>query len=151
MGNIYSDFLPTHRVDQVLIAGRWVKGDLDRLRSTLRWLKSRNISVVLFGPMVQYDSSFPRLLARSIQLNNPDFPDQHRLEEFERLDGEMRQMSAELDVPYVSFFKILCADRHCIEYADRAPLQSDNSHFTREGSIFFAARLRGSDLQTIVR
>jgi hypothetical protein len=101
--------------------------------------------------MVQYDSSFPRLLARSIQLNNPDFPDQHRLEEFERLDDDMLKMSAELSVPYVSFFKILCSDRHCVEYAQQTPLQSDNSHFTPEGSMLFAARLRGSDLQAIVR
>jgi peptidoglycan/LPS O-acetylase OafA/YrhL len=151
MGHIYSDFLPTHRVDQVLIAGRWEKADLGRLRTTLVWLKSRNINVALFGPMVQYDSSFPRLLARSIQLNDPDFPDHHRLDEFERLDGEMRKMSAELDVPYVSFFKILCTDRHCVEYAQQAPLQSDNSHFTPEGSVLFAARLRSSDLQTIGR
>jgi peptidoglycan/LPS O-acetylase OafA/YrhL len=151
MDHIYSDFLPTHKVDQVLIAGRWGKGDLGRLRATLMWLKNRNINVVLFGPMVQYDSSFPRLLARSIQLNDPGFPDQHRLEEFEKLDGDMINMSAELDVPYVSFFKILCSDRHCVEYAQQAPLQSDNSHFTPEGSMLFAGRLRGSDLQAIVR
>ena len=151
MDHIFSNFLPTHRVDQVLIAGRWVKGDLGRLQATLTWLKSRNINVVLFGPMVQYDSSFPRLLARSIQLNDPDFPDQHRLDEFEHLDGDMRKMSAELDVPYVSFFKILCTDRHCVEYAQQAPLQSDNSHFTPEGSMLFAVRLRGSDVPAIVR
>lgn len=151
MDEIYSDFLQKHQVDQVLIAGRWVKADLGRLRETLTWLKSRNINVVLFGPMVQYDSSFPRLLARSIQLKKPDFPDQHRLDEFERLDDEMRGMSTELGISYVSFFKILCNDRHCVEYAERAPLQSDNSHFTPEGSMLFAARLRSSDSQTVVR
>ena len=151
MNRVYSDFLPTHHVDQVLIAGRWVKGDLDRLRTTLTSLKERNTNVVLFGPMIQYDSSFPRLLARAIQLKDPDFPDQHRLEEFERLDDDMRKMSADLDVSYVSFFKLLCADRHCVEYAQQAPLQSDNSHFTPEGSVLFATRLRSSDLQTILR
>ena len=151
MNRVYSDFLPTHHVDQVLIAGRWVKGDLDRLRATLTSLKHRNTNVVLFGPMIQYDSSFPRLLARAIQLKDPDFPDQHRLEEFERLDEDMRKMSADLDVSYVSFFKVLCADRHCVEYAQQAPLQSDNSHFTPEGSVLFATRLRSSDLQTILR
>jgi peptidoglycan/LPS O-acetylase OafA/YrhL len=151
MDGIYSDFLPKHRVDQVLIAGRWVKSDLGRLRATLTWLKERSINVVLFGPMIQYDSSFPRLLARSIQLKNPDFPDQHRLDEFERLDDEMRNMSAELGVSYVSFFKILCTDRHCVEYAQRVPLQFDNSHFTAEGSMLFAARLRTSDRQAVVR
>jgi peptidoglycan/LPS O-acetylase OafA/YrhL len=151
MNRVYSDFLPNHHVDEVLIAGRWVKGDLDRLRATLTSLKERNVNVVLFGPMVQYDSSFPRLLARAIQLKDPDFPDQHRLEEFERLDDEMSKMSTELNVSYVSFFKVLCADRHCVEYAQQAPLQSDNSHFTPEGSIFFAARLRSSDLLAIAR
>lgn len=151
MNKIYSDFLVTHHVDRVLIAGRWVSSDLERLRSTLTSLKSQNINVVLFGPMIQYDTSFPRLLAKSIQLNEPDFPDQHRVQEFERLDGDMRKMSAALDVPYVSFFSILCTDRHCVEYAQQAPLLSDNSHFTPEGSMLFASRLRGSELGAIGR
>jgi hypothetical protein len=149
--NIYADFLSTHRVDQMLIAGRWVSSDLGRLKSTLVWLKNRNVNVVLFGPMVQYDSSFPRLLAKSIQLNEPDFPDQHRLAEFEHLDTEMRKMSVSLDVPYVSFFDILCDHQHCVEYAQQTPLQSDNSHFTPEGSILFASRLQGSELSEIGR
>jgi hypothetical protein len=114
-------------------------------------LKNRDINVVLFGPMVQYDSSFPRLLARSIQLKDPDFPDQHRLGEFERLDDDMGKMSAELDVSYVSFFKILCTGKHCVEYAQQAPLQSDNSHFTPEGSMLFATKLQSSDLHAILR
>lgn len=151
MNRVYSDFLPTHKVDQVLIAGRWIKSDLDRLRTTLTWMKDRNINVVLFGPMVQYDSSFPRLLARSIQLKDPDFPDQHRLAEFERLDDDMGKMSAELDVSYVSFFKILCTSKHCVGYAEQTPLQSDNSHFTREGSMLFATKLQSSDLHAILR
>jgi peptidoglycan/LPS O-acetylase OafA/YrhL len=149
--NIYSDFLPTHHVDQVLIAGRWRSSDLDRIRATLTWLKNRNINVVLFGPMLQYDASFPRLLAKSIQLNEPGFTDQHRVREFQRLDADMREMSASLDVPYVSFFKLLCANQHCVEYAQEAPLLSDYSHFTPEGSMLFAARLRASELHAIGR
>lgn len=151
MNNIYSDFLSTHHVDQVLIAGRWVNSDLDRLKATLMSVKNRNINVVLFGPMLQYDTSFPRLLAKSIQLNEPSYPDHHRIQEFERLDADMRKMSASLDVPYISFFNTLCADQHCVEYAERAPLLSDNSHFTPEGSMLFAARLRGSELGAIGR
>jgi hypothetical protein len=149
--NVYSDFLSTHHVDQVLIAGRWRSGDLDRLRSTLASLKNRNIKVVLFGPMLQYDASFPRLLAKSIQLNEPGFPDQHLVREFERLDADMRKMSESLDVPYISFFNTLCVDHRCVEYAQQAPLLSDNSHFTPEGSMLFAARLRGSELGAIDR
>jgi peptidoglycan/LPS O-acetylase OafA/YrhL len=151
MKNIYSDFLATHRVDQVLIAGRWESGDLDRLRATLTWFKNRSINVVLFGPMLQYDTSFPRLLAKSIQLNEPSFADQHRVREFELLDADMSKMSESLNVSYVSFFDVLCGDRHCVEYAQSAPLLSDSSHFTPEGSILFATRLRDSELGAIGR
>lgn len=144
MSSIYSDFLQNHHVEQVLVAGQWQAPDLPRIQSTLMWMKSKGIRVTLFGPMVRYDSSLPRLLARAIQLNDPHIPDEHRYVELERLDRDMEGMSRELKVPYISFFKMLCSDGHCLEYVQGIPLQSDSSHLTREGSILVADRLRQS-------
>ena len=47
------------------------------------------------------------------------------------------------EVPYISYFDTLCRGQACVEYAGVVvPLQGDASHFTGEGSIVFAQRLK---------
>jgi peptidoglycan/LPS O-acetylase OafA/YrhL len=146
MDYIFSDFLPTHHVDALLIAGRWLPEDLPRLARTVAWTKERHIEVILFGPMLQYDSPLPRLLATSIKNNEPGNPYGHRIASYERMDEEMAKMAVnEWHVQYISFFKTLCGPASCTEYAGKdVPLQSDYGHLTADGSILVARRLRDS-------
>ena len=146
MNYIYGEFLPTHHVDALLIAGRWSRDDIPRLSSTIAWAKKRNLNVILFGPMVQYDSALPRLLATSIRDNAPSMPYHHRIAEYERLDRDMSNL-AENDwkIRYISLFKTLCGPASCVEYAENGvPLESDYGHLTRDGSLLVAQRLRES-------
>ena len=93
MNNIFSAYLPGHHVDALLIAARWEEADLPRLSRTINWAKERGIKIVLFGPMVQYDSSLPRLLAASIRENDPAIPYNHRVAECARLDRKMSELA----------------------------------------------------------
>ena len=147
MDYVLQDFLRDHPVDSVLIAARWDGSDLPRLQRTVQFLKSRGIKVILFGPMVQYDSALPRLLAISIQQNAPDIPSDHRVAYYEKLDAQMSQLAREsFDVRYVSFFDLICRRRQCLEYAARGvPLQSDYGHLTGDGSVLIACKLRDLD------
>lgn len=144
MDYVLRDFLNHHQVDDVLVAARWDGADLPRLQRTVQSLKERGISVVLFGPMVQYDSALPRLLAISIQQNAPDIPADHRVAYYEQLDSQMRQLAADsMHVRYISFFDLICRQERCLEYAGKGiPLQSDYGHLTGEGSVLVAAKLR---------
>lgn len=144
MNYIFHDYLQGHRVDSVLIAARWDGSDLPRLDRTVSWLKQQGIAVVLFGPVVQYDSALPRLLAISIQQNDPRIPADHRVAYYERLDSEMSQLARDkLGVHYISYFKLLCRQGECLEYAAKGiPLQSDYGHFTGDGSVLVAGRIR---------
>src|SRR5580704_11212964 len=144
MGHIFTDYLPRHHVDALIIAARWDAGDLEPLQKTLAWAHQRGIEVVLFGPIVQYDSALPRLLARSIESNDPSIPSLHRVAYYERLDAEMTHMAETVPgVRYVSYFKMLCRQSSCLEYADAGvPLQSDYGHLTDIGSLLVAAKLR---------
>jgi len=146
MNYIFADFLPSHHVDALLIAGRWSREDVPQLSRTIAWAKARNIQIILFGPMLQYDAALPRLLATSIRDNEPDMPYRHRIAEYERLDKSMLSQAQDTwKVRYVSFFKTLCGMGSCVEYAeDGVPLQSDYGHLTEDGSVLVARRLRAS-------
>lgn len=147
MNNIFTSYLSDHHVDALLIAARWEETDLPRLSHTIDWARERGIKIVLFGPMVQYDSSLPRLLAASIKENDPAIPYNHRVAECARLDKKMLDLAAkEWGVRYVSFFNSLCKQQSCIEYAGQGvPLQFDYGHLTKDGSVLLAQMLRKGD------
>ena len=136
-------YLPTHKVDAVLIEAHWDEGDLPSLGETLAWLHQQHIPVILFGPIVQYDSALPRLLAISISRDDPQLPGRHRLAAIEPLDRQMTRL-AEHDwhTQYVSLYQLFCNRENCTEYASNdVPLQSDYGHLTIEGSMLAAQRI----------
>jgi hypothetical protein len=59
----------------------------------------------------------------------------------------MSQMAQnEWRVHYVSFFKSLCRENSCVEYAAQGvPLQFDYGHLTKDGSVLLAELLQKND------
>jgi peptidoglycan/LPS O-acetylase OafA/YrhL len=148
MDYVLRDYLLKHHVDEVLLAARWEQIDLGQLAGTIAYLKQKGVRVVLFGPIMQYDSSLPRLLAVSIKTGDAGLPARHALTQYAPLDKEMATLaSTRWKVPYVSFFQLLCPDGTCMYYAEKdVPLQLDYGHLTREGSVLVAERLKESGL-----
>lgn len=107
-------------------------------------MKPQSAEIVLFGPIVQYDSALPRLLALSIKQNEPQIPSDHRIAYYQSLDSEMATLAGtQLGVGYISYYKLLCSHQGCLEYArPGVPLQSDYGHLTGDGSILMATRIR---------
>ena len=144
MDYIFNDYLPKHHVDQVLLAARWEPRDISYIGPTIQALKQQGINVVLFGPIMQYDSPLPRLLTVSLKTKDPSLPLRHELTKYRVLDEEMALLaSTQWNVPYVSFFKLLCPNNVCLEYAGKdIPIQFDYGHLTAEGSLLFGERLK---------
>jgi peptidoglycan/LPS O-acetylase OafA/YrhL len=141
MRYVFSDFLPTHHIDRLIIADRWKSEDLSALSSTLDWTTSRHIPVLLTGPMVQYDTSLPRLLAFSIRANDPAIAAIHRLDQ-RKLDDAFALLAQTKGVSYISFYHTLCQGNSCVETDPKGvPLEFDYGHLTKEGSLFVAQRL----------
>lgn len=147
MRYVLEDYLKKNSVDSVLMAARWDSADLPRLQQTVTFLTQQGIKVVLFGPVVQYDSALPRLLAISIQKNDPSLPADHRVAYYEKLDQQMAQIARQLGVRYISYFNLICHQDVCLEYAAQdIPLQSDYGHLTGDGSVLIAAKIREAGL-----
>jgi peptidoglycan/LPS O-acetylase OafA/YrhL len=142
MNYVLKDFLMSHKVDAVLIEAHWDEGDLASLGETISWLQRNRIPTVLVGPMVQYDSPLPRLLALAISETDPLLPVRH-LEKFvEPLDQQMKALARVWDVPYVSIYGLLCSNKLCTQYGEPdVPLLFDYGHFTKAGSILAARKI----------
>jgi peptidoglycan/LPS O-acetylase OafA/YrhL len=146
MDYVFNEFLPKTHVDLVILAARWESDDMDYIGPTIEALKQQGINVVLFGPIIQYDSPLPRLLAVSLKNNNPSLPLRHELTKYRSLDEKMASLaSTQWNVPYVSYFKLLCPEHICLQYARKdIPLQFDYGHLTTQGSVLFAERVKGA-------
>jgi peptidoglycan/LPS O-acetylase OafA/YrhL len=67
MERVYNDLLPGQQVDLLVIVGRWLDEDIAHIEQSLRRARETGTPTVLFGPMLQYDSSFPLLYARAVE------------------------------------------------------------------------------------
>jgi len=141
---VLKDYLPKSHLKAVLLGANWEPKDIDDIGKTLAYIKGLGVQPILFGPVVQYDTPLPRLLAVSIKNSDATLAERHQLPMSRPLDLEMANLAETVwDVPYVSYFGALCQGKECLEYASPdVPLQGDIAHFTARGSVAFAERLK---------
>jgi peptidoglycan/LPS O-acetylase OafA/YrhL len=141
---VYGDYLPSHPVDRVLLASRWEPQYLPDLDHTIRALQQRGIKVVLFGPIVQYDTDLPWLLVRGLGKNEPGFAQHHRVQAYEALDAKMSALARDTwKIDYVSYFNMLCHQNVCVDtVGSDIPLLSDYGHLTKAGSVLVAEKIK---------
>lgn len=141
---ILNDYLPTARnISVVLLSGHWTRSDLDGLDSTIRHVQSLGIPVALIGPAIEYDAPLPRLLAFSLQDNDPTLAQRHQVAAVRTLDTTMATLARDRwHVPYFSWFDTLCPNGPCEEYAAPGiPLEQDEAHLTGPGSLAVARKI----------
>jgi peptidoglycan/LPS O-acetylase OafA/YrhL len=139
----FADYLPRHHVDAVFYGGRWTEPDLPAISRTVAWMQQHGIKVYLFGPMLEYDEMFPRVLAAALRDHKPEEIAAHMSEGPRALDAKMARLARDQwHVPYISYFDDLCAPR-CPAYgAPGVPLLFDEHHFTAAGSELFVELMR---------
>ncbi len=142
MNYVLREYLASHTVDAVLLAAHWDDGDLPSVRQTLAFLHQQHIPVILIGPVVQYDSALPRLLALGISHGDSSLAAGHRLQYVEPLDEQMASLARSTGTPYIPLYRLFCVNDRCDVYAKPGvPLQFDYGHLTKEGSIVAAERM----------
>jgi peptidoglycan/LPS O-acetylase OafA/YrhL len=144
MTAMFRDFLPNHPPGKLLIGAHWAASDLPSIAETLLWAAQHRIRVVLLGPMVEYDSALPRLLAFSVESGDNALPGRHEVDG-RPLDKSMATMARQMGAEYVSFYDLLCTPTGCQQFsADRMPLQFDYGHLTGPGSVLVAQMLQAA-------
>ena len=139
---VFNDFLVNNKVDKILLAASWKDEDLPILSATLDILKSRGLDIVVLGPIVEYDSALPRLLADEILHNDPSIAGAMRKAGVRERDRAMRRLVTDRGATYVSVYDSVCRNDRCDEFAEGdIPLQFDAGHLTAKGSVEVGRRL----------
>lgn len=139
---VFNDFLVNNKVDKILLAASWKDEDIPVLAGTLDILKSRGLDVTVLGPIVEYDSALPRLLADEILHHKPSIASLMRTSGIHERDLTLRAMVRAKGASYLSVYDSVCRDDHCDEFVEGdIPLQFDAGHLTAEGSIEVGRRL----------
>ena len=141
MDFMFNQYLPTHRMDMVVLGDRWRASDMADLAATLDWANAHRIPITIAGPIVEYDGALPSLIIAGLRENKPDFPQGHILPEQAPLDRQMAALATAKNFPYASTYAALCTATSCVRVApDGAPVQFDYGHLTGEGSVLVARR-----------
>lgn len=133
------DYIPRMRPDAILISAAWTARDLKPLLATIDWLRSARRPIVVFGPIVEYQSNLPRLLAVGVARGNPLLVDQLRLPTQASIDRTFESALVGVGVTYISIYRAICAQQGCVTITDTGiPLQFDATHLTEAGSVWLA-------------
>jgi peptidoglycan/LPS O-acetylase OafA/YrhL len=131
----FEQIVPAKRYDGVILAADWGRDDLAYLETTLSYLKRFTPHVYLAGPIVAYNQSLARLLARSAAWGAAMPGPEAQAGGGAALDAGFAAFARAQGVTYLSPYRALCATpQSCLLEAGDVPVQWDNSHLTAEGA-----------------
>jgi hypothetical protein len=103
--------------------------------------------VIVLGPIVEYDSPLPRLLADEILYNSPTTASAMRTRGIHERDRALNRIVTARGATYISVYDQVCHNGHCDEFAEGdIPMQFDAGHLTKKGSVEVGRRLSMSIL-----
>jgi peptidoglycan/LPS O-acetylase OafA/YrhL len=139
-------FFRNQRPDLVIISADWLEyarpprfaGMIADLKQTISGLNDLGISVVLFGPAVQFRARLPSMLVRAHLRGIEPRPDDFLLPEIFPLDRMMKAaLPAHEKFSYISVVDAICPARQCPIILDHGvPISWDHAHLTAEGSSY---------------
>ena len=143
LDDIMRDFLLHHPVDNVLLAARWKRGQLNNIGATIDWMTVHNMRVTLVGPSALYDVPLPRLMVSALRNSDTTLPQRHFDRSMVTLDAELAELAEAHGAAYISMLKLMCSGPSCTIQNDQGlPLIFDREHFTTDGSMVFARKLQ---------
>jgi peptidoglycan/LPS O-acetylase OafA/YrhL len=134
--------------DRIVLAGRWVMYDWQRIDDTINKLRALGISKIdLVGPDPWWKNGLPRQLYSAYQGNRfSPIPSRMRSglnESFETVDLNMAQQFSKKVTNYISLRSILCDKDGCLTQVDNSDnklIAWDYGHFTKAGSDYVVSK-----------
>ena len=142
MRRIFEQFVPTHHLDAIIIAGLWDEADIPALVRTIETLRPYVGGMIVFGPMPRYDEPVSTLLAKSMLNDDLAEMASHQITSVKPLDDRMRAAISPI-ATYISPYQAMCPARRCRLFASNGiPMQFDYHHLTKEGSDWLMDQIR---------
>ncbi|WP_437615239.1 SGNH hydrolase domain-containing protein [Erwinia sp. V71] len=134
MNYIYTEWLPHHKLDGVIISARWLPQDMALLQTTLTRLKSVASNIVVMGPTIEYSEALPDLLAYQHD-GRTDLVAHSVDQQIKGMDQRLQRLVSQQQVRYISVYNIVCPQDRCHALASNGePSAFDYGHFTLSGA-----------------
>ncbi|MDJ0979653.1 MAG: acyltransferase family protein [Erythrobacter sp.] len=134
---VLNTLLPSGKIDGVVMASRWRADDAQRLRETIDAIRDRGIDVTVLGPVIEYDGSFPIILARAVASESESAVHSFRDRSTDVTEQRLMQALSGSDARYHSVAQAICPEGSCKLYApDGGPMIFDYGHLTTSGSTY---------------
>jgi peptidoglycan/LPS O-acetylase OafA/YrhL len=143
MARVFNEFVQKHTFDAIVLSARWQPEDASKIADTTEFLRKYVNKVIVLGPIVEYETSLPRLLA--MQGRQPENLLRYRVYASRKtLDNVLKDKLRNTKAIYVSVIDAVCADsENCLTATpDQIPLQFDYGHLTAEGARLILSRIR---------
>ncbi|HET6157695.1 MAG TPA: acyltransferase family protein [Dongiaceae bacterium] len=145
MNFLFSDFIPKHHFELILLSARWSPGNIDKLKQTAEALKPYADRVIVLGPRVEYKQDLPWLLTASMLKHDPSLVNRFRLTKQRQTDRLFADQLRQDGIGYISLYSAICPEGQCrVTDQDGLPLAFDYGHLTRSGSLFVAQQIKKS-------
>jgi peptidoglycan/LPS O-acetylase OafA/YrhL len=143
IGRAFDGRVDLHRIALVVLAGRWLPEELAPLAGTLDFFRGRGVTVVVVGPMVEYDIDLPLVLARAMASDDLSQVDRVRLRERLALNALVGFTARAHGAYFFSTADFECPQGHCRLFAsDGSPQHIDQSHLSPGAAFDLAMALR---------
>lgn len=136
------NLLAEYKIRTVIISGAWSEYSDYReyVDTAVRYLTAHGARVIVLGPSIVYYERLPNILSRYIAFRDigafrsSAFLDPQVLSADRFLMGRYANRPG---VSYISVFHSLCPNENCPALVNRRiPLQTDQAHLTKEGSVY---------------
>lgn len=138
----YRKILGSGQIDRIILSARWHAEELIYLAPTIRAIKSENLAVTVIGPVVEYNGSFPSLLARSTLVEDPKWLDTTRKRSVEELDRKMEAIVRAAGADYFSIYRAECPPAGCRTLTKNGePYHWDSAHLMHSSAQELVAQM----------
>lgn len=139
----FEQLVKENEFDRIIIAARWLDSDLASLISTIDMLSAYTDDIKVFGNIIEYDISLPRLLASKQSLAEINQYRNYSL--IKKRDQLFADKLSENEAQFISVFNAICPQENVCKQltVDGNPIQYDYGHLTHEGAIELIAEIKG--------
>ncbi len=133
------DLARAGKVAHIVLASRWEATDAPALAATIRAMRGAGVEVTVIGPPVEYQQSFPRVLAIAERRGDPAYIEAMRRSERDAIDPVLAEAVKRAGGRYVSQIARECpvtrSGRKCYHFAsDGLPIHYDTGHLTPQAA-----------------
>jgi peptidoglycan/LPS O-acetylase OafA/YrhL len=148
LGPAFEDLLPRLKPDAVILSADWRGVAPNEVAATVRAIKAQGSRVIVFGPIVEYDDTLPRLLLRAGWRKDPDLVTRTRRRDTPQMEAALKSAVEGAGGEFAAVYGTLCAKGSCVTTDTQGdPIQFDSAHLTASGAALLAQRLKDAGLK----